>query len=83
MQQIRCTPFLGGTYGPEKITNRKESDLRGHLEKENVDDKKSKDQLSNGTDVSADNKPEDYQLNRAIELIRSINVYENIKKANS
>ena len=67
----------------EKITNRKESDLRGHLEKENVDDKKSKDQLSNGTDVSADNKPEDYQLNRAIELIRSINVYENIKKANS
>ena len=26
-------------------------------------------------------KIEDYQLNRAIELIRSINVYENIKKA--
>ena len=28
-----------------------------------------------------DNTVNDYQLNRAIELIRSINVYENIKKA--
>ncbi len=66
----------------EKAINRKESDLRGHLKKENVDDKTSKDELSS-TDTTADNKPEDYQLNRAIELIRSINVYENIKKANS
>ena len=33
------------------------------------------------SESAKDNPVKDYQLNRAIELIRSINVYENIKKA--
>ncbi len=59
----------------ENNNSRREADLRGALDSEN---KKENDKsLSN----DEDNPVKDYQLNRAIELIRSINVYENIKKA--
>ena len=58
----------------ENNNSRREADLRGALDSEN---KKEKNKSSND-----ENDPiNDYQLNRAIELIRSINVYENIKKA--
>ncbi len=64
----------------EKSNSRKEADLRGALDKE------VKEETSNDNKASSSNKnvkPDDYQLNRAIDLIRSINVYENIKKAAS
>ena len=37
--------------------------------------------IANIDSKDEENTVKDYQLNRAIELIRSINVYENIKKA--
>lgn len=67
----------------EKRTSRKESDLRGHLEEESINKKESKDLVKNTEEEMLDAEIEDYQLNRAIELIRSINVYESIKKASS
>ena len=67
----------------EKRTPRKESDLRGHLEEEGINKKESKDIAKNTEEEILDSEIEDYQLNRAIELIRSINVYESIKKASS
>ena len=57
----------------EKGTNRKESDLRGALDKE-------KNKASDSNNAVEVNKMDDYQLDRAIDLIRSINVYENTKK---
>jgi len=59
----------------ENNNSRREADLRGALDSENK--KENNKSLSN----DEDNPVNDYQLNRAIELIRSINVYENIKKA--
>ena len=67
----------------EKRTPRKESDLRGHLEEEGINKKESKDIAKDTEEEILDSEIEDYQLNRAIELIRSINVYESIKKASS
>ena len=63
----------------EKNTNRKESDLRGHLEKENSDTKNEENEVEKIKPLAS----EDYQLDRAIDLIRSINVYESIKKSSS
>ena len=60
----------------ENTDSRRESDLRGALDKEkNESNNKSTD------NSDQEDSMQDYQLNRAIELIRSINVYENIKKA--
>ena len=59
----------------ENNNSRREADLRGALDSESKQEK-----TKNGSD-DKDNTISDYQLNRAIELIRSINVYENIKKA--
>jgi carboxyl-terminal processing protease len=67
----------------EKRTTRKEADLRGHLEEEDKNKKESKDTVKNKEKKKVNSEIEDYQLNRAIELIRSINVYESIKKASS
>ena len=61
----------------ENKNSRREADLRGALDSEN----KPKSKESNSSSNDGDNTVNDYQLNRAIELIRSINVYENIKKA--
>ena len=65
----------------EKSNSRKEADLRGALDKEAKE--KTNDNEIDGASISDNKKTEDYQLNRAIDLIRSINVYENIKKAAS
>ncbi len=59
----------------ENNNSRREADLRGALDSENKQENKKK------SSNDEDNTVNDYQLNRAIELIRSINVYENIKKA--
>ena len=55
--------------------SRREADLRGALDSED-NEEDNKNSTNNENDIV-----NDYQLNRAIELIRSINVYENIKKA--
>ena len=60
----------------ENSNSRRESDLRGALDNEKSDKNNKSIDVNDQKD-----KIEDYQLNRAIELIRSINVYENIKKA--
>ena len=67
----------------EKTKTRKEADLRGHLEKENVSEKAIEIDQANNSKKTEKDQQIDYQLDRAIELIRSINVYENIKKASS
>ena len=60
----------------ENTNSRRESDLRGALDSEkNIKNNKSIDSNDEKDTVT------DYQLNRAIELIRSINVYESIQKA--
>ena len=59
----------------ENNNSRREADLRGALDSENKQENNK--ESSNDEDSTVN----DYQLNRAIELIRSINVYENIKKA--
>ena len=59
----------------ENNNSRREADLRGALDSEN------KQENNKDSNNNEDNSINDYQLNRAIELIRSINVYENIKKA--
>ncbi len=59
----------------ENNNSRREADLRGALDSENKQENNEK------SINDEDNTVNDYQLNRAIELIRSINVYENIKKA--
>jgi carboxyl-terminal processing protease len=61
----------------ENNNSRREADLRGALDSEN-DQGDKKDNIGSNDE---ENTVNDYQLNRAIELIRSINVYENIKKA--
>ncbi len=62
----------------ENINERKESNLRGHLDEKNKSSTKpEKENLSE----EEDKIKSDYQLNRAIDLIKSINVYETIKKA--
>ena len=65
----------------ENKNSRREADLRGALDKEKNNIEKEKLEEKN-LDINQENETvQDYQLNRAIDLIRSINVYENIKKA--
>ena len=61
----------------ENNNSRREADLRGALDRE----KKQENNKDNKSNSNKEDTVKDYQLNRAIELIRSINVYENIKKA--
>ena len=63
----------------EKTNGRKESSLRGHLDKEDTDANTNKDEDSSKN--STNNLDDDYQLNRALDLIKSISVYENLQKA--
>ena len=62
----------------ENNKQRKEADLRGHLneEKETPPQKESSQNK-----VEQEEGTKDYQLDRAIDLIRSISVYENLKKS--
>ena len=63
----------------EKGSSRKEADLRGHLENEKDNKKVLQDKIIKNKDKKIISD-EDYQLNRAIDLIRSINVYEGLRK---
>ena len=62
----------------ENNNERKESSLRGHLDKKNIEPKEN---IAEEIEKNDENLEEDYQLNRAIDLIKSINVYETLKKA--
>ncbi|MEC6997378.1 MAG: S41 family peptidase [Pseudomonadota bacterium] len=62
----------------ENNNERKESSLRGHLDKKNTEPKEN---IAEEIEKNDENLEEDYQLNRAIDLIKSINVYETLKKA--
>ena len=65
----------------ENTNSRREADLRGALDKEEKDiQAKGPKDKKLATDEEKETV-QDYQLNRAIDLIRSINLYENIKKA--
>jgi len=66
----------------ENNNSRKESDLRGHLDKSKNNDVQENTNTSAQIENEEDNadKPEDYQLNRAIDLIRSINIYNKSQK---
>ncbi len=61
----------------ERSNSRKESNLRGHLD-EKSDNNVTSNQENKGLEEKSE---EDYQLNRAIDLIKSISVYDELKKA--
>ena len=54
----------------EKNNSRKESNLRGHLDEKDTDSKETKE-IKNSLE-------DDYQLNRALDLINSISGYETL-----
>ena len=62
----------------ETSNERKESSLRGHLDEKDSDTEKTKNEDISETENTL---KDDYQLNRAIDLINSINVYETLQKA--
>ena len=63
----------------KSFSNRKESDLKGHLENptesnKNLDEIKEKQNISKQSD---EKKKIDYQLNRALDLLEGISLYKN------
>ena len=62
----------------ETNNERKESSLRGHLDEKDSDTEKTENEDISETENTL---KDDYQLNRAIDLIKSINVYETLQKA--
>ena len=66
----------------ENNNSRKEANLRGHLdEKKNSADTNEVNGEKNETQEADPTSKNDYQLNRAIDLLKSISVYDNLKKA--
>ena len=67
----------------EGNNSRKEANLRGHLDQNKADiDTNIKNKDENEKIKESEAKPEDdYQLNRAIDLLKSISVYDNLNKA--
>ena len=66
----------------ENNNSRKEANLRGHLDEEKSDANTNKSNRKKNEEQKTEVKlEEDYQLNRAIDLLKSISVYDNLKKA--
>ena len=66
----------------ENNNSRKEANLRGHLDEEKSDANTNKSNSKKNEEQKTEVKlEEDYQLNRAIDLLKSISVYDNLKKA--
>ncbi len=64
----------------ENNNSRKEANLRGHLDEKKAD--ATDDINSDKNEEETKNKSkDDYQLNRALDLLKSISVYDNLKKA--
>jgi carboxyl-terminal processing protease len=57
----------------DQISKRKESDLRGAIDNDQVESKDKKDKTTSEKDVNKD-KADDYQLTRAFDLILAINL---------
>ena len=62
----------------ETNNERKESSLRGHLDEKDSDTEKTENEDISETENTL---KDDYQLNRAIDLLKSISVYETLQKA--
>ena len=66
----------------ENNNSRKEANLRGHLdEKKDSADTNEVNGEKNETQEADPTSKNDYQLNRAIDLLKSISVYDSLKKA--
>ena len=66
----------------ENNNSRKEANLRGHLDEEKSDANTNKSNSNKNEEQKTEVKlEEDYQLNRAIDLLKSLSVYDNLKKA--
>ncbi|RPH07071.1 MAG: S41 family peptidase [Alphaproteobacteria bacterium TMED93] len=66
----------------ENNNSRKEANLRGHLDEEKSDANTNKSNSNKNEEQKTEVKlKEDYQLNRAIDLLKSLSVYDNLKKA--
>ncbi len=65
----------------ENNNSRKESNLRGHLDEKNSENSKNEINNKSEIDDTATKSVNDYQLNRAIDLLKSINVYDSLQKA--
>ena len=66
----------------EPFSNRKESDLKGHLENpeesnKTLDEIKDKQNTSN---IDTNNEKTDYQLNRALDLLEGIALYNKVEE---
>ena len=65
----------------ENNNTRKEANLRGHLDEKKTN---TTNQIKNDKNALAeeeDKSKDDYQLNRALDLLKSISVYDTLKKA--
>lgn len=60
---------------------RKEANLRGHLDEKKTDTTNEIKNDKNALVETEDKSKDDYQLNRAIDLLKSISVYDTLKKA--
>ena len=65
----------------ENNNSRKESNLRGHLDEKNSENDTNEINNKSEIDETDTKSVNDYQLNRAIDLLKSISVYDNLKKA--
>ena len=62
----------------EPFSNRKESDLRGHLENSEDTNKNLEEIKNKDNKVKVEEKKFDYQLNRALDLLEGISLYNKI-----
>ncbi len=60
---------------------RKESNLRGHLDEKKTNTTNQTKNDKNALAEEEDKSKDDYQLNRALDLLKSISVYDTLKKA--
>ena len=65
----------------ENNNSRKESNLRGHLDEKSSESDTNVINNNSEIDEKDTKSLNDYQLNRAIDLLKSISVYDNLKKA--
>lgn len=63
----------------KKVNNqrRKESDLRGAIDNEQIEKNKSEKSINENVDKKGDEEDDDYQLTRALDLILAINLINN------
>ena len=65
----------------ENNNSRKEANLRGHLDEKKTNTTNEIKNDKNELVETEDKIKDDYQLNRALDLLKSISVYDTLKKA--